>query len=69
MQEEEIHDGEGVVRKSFTKQTRRGKVLRVLKEHYLRDDLAVPSELAQHASEIRKRHQRVRVLAPHRLSR
>ena len=30
---------------SFTKKTRRGKVLRVVKEHYLRDDLTVPCEL------------------------
>lgn len=31
--------------KTFTKKTRRGKVLRVVKEHYLRDDLTVPCEL------------------------
>jgi exosome complex exonuclease DIS3/RRP44 len=30
---------------SFSKKTRRGKVLRVVKEHYLRDDIYVPTEL------------------------
>jgi exosome complex exonuclease DIS3/RRP44 len=30
---------------SFSKKTRRGKVLRVVREHYLRDDIYVPTEL------------------------